>query len=105
MSNVDPYTTEARLCDDAGMVSDERVAMGAPGTLLDPDLTYRRQLNNLRAHTDLPPYTGLAFHCTGSAHLAREHIRCTNPGHLQAFNPTPGPFYPATLAVTEEITA
>lgn len=78
---VDPYTAEVRLCDETGMVSDERVTPGAPGTILDPELTYRRLLNNLRGHTDLSPYTGPPFACTGSAHLAREHFRCTNPIH------------------------
>jgi hypothetical protein len=34
----DPYTAEVRLCDDAGMVSDERVAPGAPGTILEEAL-------------------------------------------------------------------
>ncbi|HTE67568.1 MAG TPA: hypothetical protein VK942_02230, partial [Actinomycetes bacterium] len=61
-----PYTAEARLCDDAGMVSDERVAPGEPGTAFDPELTYRRLLNNLRRHTGLPPYDGPALRCTGS---------------------------------------
>jgi hypothetical protein len=75
---MDPYTTEARLCDDAGMVSDTPVE---PGNPFDPELTYRKQLNNLRAHTGLSPHEGPAFRCTGSAHLAREHIRCTNPIH------------------------
>ncbi len=79
----DPYTLENRLCDEAGLVSDERVEPGAPGTLFDPNLTYRQQLNNLRAHTGLAAYTGEPFACTGSAHLAREHIRCTNPIHVR----------------------
>ena len=81
MTYIDPYTAEVRLCDDAGMVSDERVTPGAPGTILDPELTYRKLLNNLRGHTGLTPYTGEPFACTGSAHLAREHFRCTNPIH------------------------
>lgn len=78
---TDPYTTEHRLCDDRGYVSDEPVQEPNP---FDPDLTYRKQLNNLRGHTGLPPYEGAPFPCTGSAHLAREHIRCTNPIHVQA---------------------
>lgn len=78
----DPYTMDARLCDDAGMVSDERVPRGEPGTALDPELTYRRLLDNLRAVGGLPRYTGPAFQCTGSAHLAGEHFRCTNPIHI-----------------------
>jgi hypothetical protein len=75
------YTSEALLCDDAGLVSTERVAPGAPGTTFDPELTYLKLLNNLRAHTGLPPYEGEPFRCTGSAHLAGEHMRCTNPIH------------------------
>lgn len=80
-TTFDRYTAEARLCDDAGLVSDQRVTPGSPGTLLDPDLTYRQLLNNLRGHTGLPPYEGQPFRCTGSAHLAGEHFRCTNPRH------------------------
>lgn len=82
---TDPYTLEVRLCDDAGLVSNERVEPGSPGTVLDPDLTYMKLLNNLRARNRNPdarkPYTGEPFVCTGSAHLAGEHIRCTGPAH------------------------
>lgn len=81
MSQPSTYTMDARLCDDAGMISDEPVTPGAPGTQFDPQLTYRKLLNNLRAHTGLAPYTGAPITCTGSAHLAGEHIRCTNPRH------------------------
>lgn len=76
----DPYTTETRLCDDAGMVSDELVT---PPNEFNPQLTYRQMLNNLRAHTGLAPYEGEPYPCTGSAHLAREHIRCTSPAHIR----------------------
>lgn len=82
---TDPYTMDARLCDDAGMVSDQPVDPGNLGSNLDSQLTYRKQLNNLRAQTGLPPYTGEAFSCTGSAHLARQHIRCTSPAHRRYF--------------------
>lgn len=82
--DMGPYTAEVRLCDDNGMVSDERVRGGSPGTTLDPKLTYRQLLNNLRGHTGLAPYTGDPFTCTGSAHLAREHFRCTNPRHMRS---------------------
>lgn len=78
------YTAEARLCDDVGLISDEPVAPGSPGTTFDPELTYRRLLNNLRHYTGLPPYTGPSVPCTGSAHLAGEHFRCTNPIHIGA---------------------
>ncbi len=78
---TDPYTMEARLCDDAGMVSDVPVE---PDNPFDSELTYLKQLNNLRGHTGLPPYDGEPFRCTGSAHLAREHIRCTSLAHARA---------------------
>lgn len=81
MTTPDPYTAEARLCDNTGMISDERVTPGAPGTLLAQKLTYRQLLNNLRSHTSLAPYTGKPIRCTGSAHLAGEHFRCTSPAH------------------------
>jgi hypothetical protein len=70
-----------RLCDDDGMVSDRPVEPGSHGTALDPDLTYLRLLNNLRAHTGLPPVQE-PFLCTGSAHLAGEEFLCTSPAHL-----------------------
>lgn len=79
-----PYTMQVQLCDHEGLVSDEPVAPGSPGTVLDPQLTYRKLLDNLRAVTGLPPHVGLPFACTGSAHLAREHIQCTNPRHFTA---------------------
>lgn len=84
----DPYTMEARLCDDRGMVSDERVPPGNPGTIFDPELTYRALLNSLRAYTDLPAYLGEPFACTGSAHLARQHVRCTSPAHATSQEPS-----------------
>lgn len=81
----DPFTMEVRLCDDNGMVSDERVEPGSPGTVFDPDLTYRKLLNNLRARNGSAdtrkPYEGEPFACTGSAHAAGEHVRCTSPAH------------------------
>jgi hypothetical protein len=68
----DPYTSEQRLCDDGGMVSAEPT---------DRVLTYLDRLNDLRALTGLPRVTE-GFACTGSAHLAGEHIRCTSPAHI-----------------------
>lgn len=73
----DPYTLERRLCDDRGWVS--RVFTDPPNAF-DSTLTYLQQLNNLRAHTGLEPVYE-EFMCTGSAHLANEHIRCTSPVH------------------------
>lgn len=85
MTDFDSYTMELRLCDDAGLVSDKRVEPGTPGTTFDPDLTYVKLLNNLRARNGNPdarhPYDGEPFLCTGSGHLAGEHIRCTSPAH------------------------
>lgn len=79
------FTMELRLCDDRGLVSDKPVEPGSPGTAFDPALTYRKLLNNLRARNGNPdargPYEGEPFQCTGSAHLAGEHIRCTSPAH------------------------
>lgn len=78
MTPNDTYTLEARLCDDNGMVSHERT----PRNPVDPELTYIKQLNNLRSRTpEAAPYTGEPFLCTGSAHLAGMHIRCTNKVH------------------------
>lgn len=79
----DPYTMEVRLCDDAGMVSKKPVD---PPNAFDPELTYLKQLNNLRFRTHgmrggrADPVTE-PFACTGSAHQAGEHIRCTSPAH------------------------
>lgn len=77
----DPYTMELPLCDDSGMVSDEQV----PGT----DFSYlarhrhlqgmtKRGQEYLKAH---PEIGEKSWTCTGHAHLAGEHIRCTSPAH------------------------
>lgn len=87
MSGTDPYTAEHRLCDDHGRISDELVE--GPKNPFDPDLTYRKQLNYLRAHTGLSPYEGKPFLCTGSMHLAGGHIQCTNPIHVHSWNGRP----------------
>lgn len=68
----------ARLCDDEGKVSDEKVYPPHP---FAPNLTYRGLLNNLRHHSGLPPYQGEPFVCTGSAHLAGTEFICTSPAH------------------------
>lgn len=54
---VDPYTMDARLCEDDGMVR---------GGIM---------------------HAGTDYFCTGSAHFAGQHIRCTNPRHF--VNPPP----------------
>lgn len=97
------YTMELRLCDDAGMVSDTPVEPGSPGTRISPDLTYLKLHNNLAARNRNPdarkPWTGPPFVCTGSAHLAGEHIRCTSPAHAD-----PTPAIDAALRLGEPIT-
>lgn len=77
---TDDYTMVGRLCDDEGIVSHARVE---PPNAFTPDLTYYEQLNNLRQHGGHAPYEGEPFACTGSAHLAGEHILCTSPAHKQ----------------------
>jgi hypothetical protein len=74
----DPYTTSRQLCDEDGIVSHKPVA---EPNVFDADLTYYKQLNNLRRHSGFEPYEGEPFTCTGSAHLAGEHIRCTSIAH------------------------
>jgi hypothetical protein len=88
---TDPYTLERRLCDDDGVVSHATVA---EPNLFDPALTYLKQINNLRSHTGHPPVAE-PFHCTGHAHLAAEHIRCTSPAHSRPVEPL---WFPATFA-------
>lgn len=67
MMQADLYNAEGQLCDADGMV--RRGAM----------------------------HHGTDYFCTGHAHHAGMHIRCTNPIHVREFGPTPGPWYPATL--------
>lgn len=77
-SDNSDYTLEMRLCDDDGMVSRAQTEHGVTG------LTYLDVLNNLRAHTSPQgehKRIEEPFACTGSAHLAGEHIRCTSPAH------------------------
>lgn len=81
----DDFTIELRLCDDDGMVSNAPIEDVGP-TL---DKSYLERHNRLahlgdwgrgeRPRPDVvEPYT-----CTGSAHLAGEHIRCTSTAHQQ----------------------
>lgn len=65
---MESYTTEARLCDDEGMVEDEFLDLYRRLATLDPE----------RKVWDKP------FVCTGSAHLGGEHIRCTSTYHERA---------------------
>lgn len=58
----DPFTTEIELCGADGLVDLET-------------------LNRLRGLSGFEPYRGAPFACTGDAHLAGEHVRCTSPFH------------------------
>ncbi len=99
VTRPDPYTMERRLCDDEGLVSHAPVA---EPNLFDPALTYLRQINNLRAHTGHPPVAE-PFYCTGHAHLAAEHIRCTSPAHSRPFcNTWPFPNSDLDLVLPEQ---
>jgi len=62
---LDEFTMNLRLCDDQGKVEGHYVGV----------------LNHLRHLSGHAPYVGAPFACTGSAHLAGEHIRCTSPAH------------------------
>lgn len=68
-----------RMCDDEGMVSHD-IVEGA-NLSASPTLTYLRLFNNLHGQTRSGNPTWEPFHCTGSAHLAGEHILCTSPAH------------------------
>jgi hypothetical protein len=79
---MDDFTMATRLCDDDGMVSHEQI----PGMNVGHEVTYLSLLNNWRARTarirgDKSKPVTEPFHCTGSAHLIGEHIRCTSPAH------------------------
>lgn len=75
---TDGYTMDMRLCDDDGIVSFARIE---PPNHLVPTLTYYAQFNGLRQASGHVLYRGSPFPCTGDAHLAGEHIRCTSPAH------------------------
>jgi len=67
------YTMELCLCADGGTVAGD----------------YIGKLNRLRALGGHAPYVGAPFGCTGSAHLAGQHIRCTSPAHAAPVVGTP----------------
>lgn len=84
----DGYTLEMRMCDDEGFVSNKAIEEERE-IPLDPSLTYLDRLNYLRnltrqARGDKPETLDVSYVCTGHAHLAGEHIRCTSPAHQQA---------------------
>lgn len=74
MSYDDPYDAEVRLCDDAGMVSDEQVVQDPMPA--EPE-TYLERHNRLSGQAVTEPYA-----CTGHAHFRDYgHLRCTSPAH------------------------
>lgn len=79
----DPYTLHMRLCDDDGQVSHNPVDEFGMRVVVAGQ-TFLDRLNNLRSLTapvgEHRPIT-TPFVCTGHAHLAGEHIKCTSPAH------------------------
>jgi hypothetical protein len=75
----DSFTAEVRLCDDEGIVSHKPVD---PPNPLQPDLTYLQQHDRLVKQTPNVQARPIGpFGCTGHAHLAGHHIRCTSRAH------------------------
>lgn len=75
----DDYTMEMRLCDDDGKVS--RAFIVDERETLDKCCIDRlNRLRNMTLHGDKPEIVA-SFMCTGHAHLAGEHIRCSSPFH------------------------
>lgn len=70
MTNDDPYTLAMRLCDSQGYCQGEH---------LDVVNTLRGMTPPLGEHKPVE-----AFACTGSAHLAGDHIRCTSAAHRRS---------------------
>lgn len=66
---TDPYTMEARLCDDYGMIAGE----------------YLKRFQRRRLFHGFDHYAGPELACTGHEHPGNgEHIRCTSPFHAPA---------------------
>lgn len=90
----DSYTMDMRLCDNDGVVSHNFVEDGKDNE------TYLDRLNRLRNMTlrsqgNKEEWIGDPFNCTGHAHLAGEHIRCTSSAHHTA--------NPATFVTTAQL--
>lgn len=80
----DAYTASLRLCDYAGMVSHDPILEETAAPTCDR--SYLDRLNRLRRMTHASGGERVddvtePFACTGSAHLAGEHFRCTSPAH------------------------
>lgn len=86
----DGFTTTKRLCDDDGMVSQAQVPE-------EEFLTYLGLHNRLSAHGGRGPLSE-PFPCTGSAHVAGEHIYCTSPAHAEPENPERSDVWPVRLS-------
>lgn len=101
----DDYTMDMRLCDDDGMVSGKEVKddLGQ----MKPGASYLDRLNHLRSLSAFArgeehfERVTESFTCTGHAHLAGEHIRCTSPAH----DPQPQPRSPIEWWTTITIPA
>lgn len=88
---TDPYDMDLRLCDDEGVVSHE--AISEERDTLDPSYIERhlrlqrmtdRGREYLKSH---PDSVKGGWCCTGHAHYAGLHIRCSSPFHLRASGP------------------
>lgn len=72
MTEPDPYTAEAQLCDDDGTVRGGR-----------------------------PHHGGTDYPCTGHAHTGGQHVLCTSPAHRRGAA-TIGPNQLTVLQVSEQ---
>jgi hypothetical protein len=79
---LDPFTMELRLCDDEGIVGSTRIADGSSPS----GWTYLDRHNHLVTRGILGAEAPVKepFYCTGSAHFACGHVRCTSPAHAAA---------------------
>lgn len=85
----DPFDIDLRLCDDDGMVSHKPIET-RDGELPTLDESYmarhlRLQRMSSRGLEYLKQYPGFGddpWPCTGHAHMAGLHIRCSSPAHL-----------------------
>lgn len=67
---TEPYTMHMCLCDENGMVTGDYLA-------------HHNRLAEMSAYARGRTFTAVTepFACTGSAHLAGEHIMCTSAAH------------------------
>lgn len=81
---TDPYDMDLRMCDDAGLVSDEPVVDGntLDRTYIERFLRLKRMTPAGRENLRLRPEQAEGgWCCTGHAHLAGLHIRCSSRAH------------------------